>query len=395
MSFFYPDDINVVNQTIELNYPENNINRRHFEKKINDIANSRKNMFKPIEVEGEHIKTPKLYYDITLSNKEPNLNYSALNPTGFSAQHIYLYGLIHDNIANVTDTNKSIVGEMVIEHKPKTAVNQKIYTCYLLEHDDKPSNDLDDLISFIQNENDKPNEFTFNLNNLIGKQKKCIHYESNYDHVFVFFKTISVNSASSKFLKDTLSIATHLFDKSAPTKVSMIEFNKRKTLSSKKNSNDQENNTETFIGNFFGKPTREGNTNMEDVYIDCQPVNESDETETAVTTVIGSEDGKKKQTMDFYKTINHFFMFILIAAVCRFAIPSIYKIAIITNIIRWRDEETEYKKYLRMADYLLMFAIGVFMLHYLRIGMTKEGKGIFTLFFMILIAISVFGYSII
>ena len=33
-------------------------------------------MQKPIDVEGDYIKTPKTYYDITLSNKEDNLNYS-------------------------------------------------------------------------------------------------------------------------------------------------------------------------------------------------------------------------------------------------------------------------------------------------------------------------------
>jgi len=134
---------------------------------------------------------------------------------------------------------------------------------------------------------------------------------------------------------------------------------------------------------------------MEDVYIDCQPVNESEETDTAIATVVGSEDGKKKQTLDFYKTVNHFFLFILIAVVCRLSVPFIYKVAIIKNIVMWRDDENEYKEYIRRADYLILFIIGVFMLHYLRIGMSEEDKSVFTLFFMILGALSVFGYSII
>lgn len=104
---------------------------------------------------------------------------------------------------------------------------------------------------------------------------------------------------------------------------------------------------------------------------------------------------KKKQTLDFYKTINHFFLFIVVAIVCRLSVPFIYKVAIIKNIIMWRDDENEYTKYIRKADYLIIFIIGVFMMHYLGIGMTKEDKGIFTLFFMILGALSVFGYSII
>lgn len=394
MSFFYPNEINIVNETIDLNYPENEINKRHFEKKINHIANSRKNMQKPIDVEGDYIKTPKTYYDITLSNKEDNLNYSALNPTGFAAQHIYLFGLIHDNIADITDNNSTIVGELVIEHRPKTAVNQKVYTCYLLEESDNEPNDMDNLISFINSDDNKTKNIDFNLNNIIKNQPRCIHYESGFNHVFVFLKTINVNSISAKFFKEKLSVNTDLFDKSASTKISMIEFNKRQK-EKKVTIETSENKVESFIGNLFGNTTREGNTNMEDVYIDCQPVNESEETDTAIATVVGSEDGKKKQTLDFYKTVNHFFLFILIAVVCRLSVPFIYKVAIIKNIVMWRDDENEYKEYIRRADYLILFIIGVFMLHYLRIGMSEEDKSVFTLFFMILGALSVFGYSII
>ena len=393
MSFFYPNEINIVNETIDLNYPENEINKRHFEKKINYIANSRKNTNKPIDVEGDYIKTPKTYYDITLSNKEDNLNYSALNPTGFAAQHMYLFGLIHDNIADITDNNSTIVGELVIEHRPKTAVNQKVYTCYLLEESDDEPNDVDNLISFINSDDKKIKNIGFNLNDVIKKQPRCIHYESGFNHVFVFLKSINVNSSSAKFLKENLTVNTDLFDKSVSTKITMIEFNKKQKEKSVKFESDNENKVESFIGSLFGKTTREGNTNMEDVYIDCQPVNESDETDTAI--VVGSEDGKKKQTLDFYKTVNHFFLFLLIAVVCRLSVPFIYKVAIIKNIIMWRDDENEYKEYIRRADYLILFIIGVFMLHYLRIGMSEEDKSIFTLFFMILGALSVFGYSII
>ena len=396
MSFFYPNEINVVNETIDLNYPENEINRRHFEKKIDRAVNTRKKTQNPIDVEGEYIKTPRTFYDITLSNKDINLNYSALNPTGFTAQHMYLFGLIHDNIADVSDNNKSIVGELIIEHKPKTVLNQKIYTCYLLEEADisKP-NDLDNLISFINSDNDKIKNIDFNLNNIIKKQPRCIHYESGFNQVFVFLKSINVNSSSANFLKTNLTLNTNLFDKAGSAKVSMIEFNKKRKETSANFESDKQEGIESFIGSLFGKTTKEGQTNMEDVYIDCQPVNESDETDIAIATLVGSEEGKKKQTLDFYKTINHFFLFIVVAIVCRLSVPFIYKVAIIKNIIMWRDDENEYTKYIRKADYLIIFIIGVFMMHYLGIGMTKEDKGIFTLFFMILGALSVFGYSII
>ena len=109
MSYFYPDEINITNETLELQYPSNEINKRHIEKKMNTVANSKKNTFKPIEVEGDYIASSNTFYQLTLPNKEPNLYYSKLKPTGFSARYLSLYGLIHDNIADVTDNDSSIV----------------------------------------------------------------------------------------------------------------------------------------------------------------------------------------------------------------------------------------------------------------------------------------------
>lgn len=397
MSYFYPDEINITNDTLELQYPKNEINKRHIEKKMNTVANSKKNTFKPIEVEGDYIASPNTFYQLTLPNKEPNLYYSKLKPTGFSARYLSLYGLIHDNIADITDNDSSIVGELVIEHRPKTAVNIRMFTCYLLQQKDGEPNDLDNFVAFFRNEDEKPKELPFDLNNLIGKQKKCIHYQSEYDHVFVFTKPISVNTTTAKFIKTSLTSETNLFEKSAISGVNMIEFGTTEQKKKEKSANtNDESPIESFIGSLFGNSTKEGNQNMDDIYIDCQPVDESDETETAViSSIMNTSDSKKKQTIDFYKMINNFFMFILIIVVCRMAIPTIYKVAILNNIIRWRQNSDEYKKYIRLADYLILFLVGFYILHYFRIGMTKEGKSIFTVFFMLIVAVSVFGYSII
>lgn len=397
MSYFYPDEINVTNETLELQYPKNEINKRHIEKKMTTVANSKINKNKPISIEGEFIPTTNEYFQLTLPNKEPNLYYSKLNPSGFSARYLYLYGLIHDNIADVTDNDSTIIGEMVIEHKPKTALNLRIFTCYLLQAGNGEANELDNYIAFINDTNPKVKETSFDLNNLIGKQPKCIHYMSKYDHVFIFTKPISVNNASAAFIKEKLSTKTELFEKSAISGISMIEFGtKTQKKKESKEKEPDENQVESFIGSIFGKSTKEGNTNMDDIYIDCQPVDESDETETAViSSMMNSTDSKKKQTIDFYKMVNNFFMFMLIIVICRMAIPTVYKVVILNNIIRWREDSNDYKKYIRLADYLILFLVGVYIFHYFSIGMTKEGKGIFTVFFMLIAAVSVFGYSII
>ena len=401
MSFFYPDEMNKINEEIDFDYPKTDINQRHIEKNISGLANSRTNTtFKPTEVEGDLIKTPKLFYEITLPFKKPNFDYSKLAPMNFVARRMYMTGLLHNNITNITDNNKSIVGELIVEHKPQNAVNQKMFSCFLLEYSNDTSNDADKLISFISDDKKKETDIAFDMNSIFKGQEKCIRYQSETDYVFIFMKPIPISKASADFISSKLSTSTHLFTTSAPTEAFIIDLVEDKNddkQNSDKGSNKKESKLETFIGSIFGNNVKEG---MDDVYIDCQPIDESEETDTAYTsTIMDSGDSQKQQTSEFFKITSNFFLFIMVAVVCRMTIPHLYKIAILTNIVRWKinetTEETKLHKFIRMADYSLLFLVFVFLMHYLRIGMTKDGKGIFTIFFMLLAGFSAFGYSII
>lgn len=402
MSFFYPNEMSKINEEIDFDYPKTDINQRHIEKNISGLANSRtNNTFKPTDVEGDLIKTPKLFYEITLPFKKPNFDYSKVAPMSFIARRMYLTGLLHNNIANLTDNKKSIVGEIIIEHKPTNAVNQKIFSCFLLEYDNDNSNDMDNLISFISDDKKKETELAFDMNSVFKGQPKCIRYESESDFVFVFMKPIGISKQSADFISAHMATSTNLFTTSAPTEAFVIDLIKEEEenkTNTDKASAKKDSKLETFIGSIFGNNVKEG---MDDVYIDCQPIDESEETDTAYTsTIMNSGDSQKQQTNDFFKITSNFFLFIMVAVVCRMTIPHVYKIALLNNIVRWKigettDKEPELHKYIRMADYSVLFLIFVFLMHYLRIGMTKEGKGIYTIFFMLLAGFSAFGYSII
>ena len=147
-----------------------------------------------------------------LSNSKPNFNFSLLQPTSFTARKFYFHNLIHDNIANVSDTNKAIIGEFIVEHAPKVAVNQRIYSCYLLEQSNNTDNDIDSLISYINEKNNDEENITFDLQSLVRNQKQCIHYVDSFNHIFVFLETIPVNAKSAEFLQ-SLSYKTNLFEK--------------------------------------------------------------------------------------------------------------------------------------------------------------------------------------
>jgi hypothetical protein len=400
MSYFYLNEMEKTHQKIDVNYPVNEINKRHIQKKINGIANSKDNVLVPVKVEGDYIKENKIYYEIILQNKKPNFNFELLNPTSFTARRIYITGLLHSNITNMTDNDKSIIGELIIEHTPKTAVNQKVFSCYLLEITDQGENDLDSIVSYIQSNDNK--DISIDINKLIDNQEKAIHYESNYDHVFVFMKTIPINSSSGSFIKKNLTTKTDLFTVSAPTKSVIINLNEHTENDSKNEENTNKNtkgSQETFIGSIFGK-TIEGVTNQNDVYMECELLDESDERETAyVASKMDSTDSKKNQTIQFYQLASNFFLIIFVLVLCRLAIPPAYKYVILTGIIKWQmnvnDDTINYLKHVRMVDYLILFVIFCYSIHFLAVGMSVPGKEIFNVFFLIFCAMAVFGYSVI
>jgi len=392
MSFLYPDEMIMTEEIIDINYPTFEVNKRDVHKKRTTIANSNKIPQSIDTMDGELISEPQHYYEINISSKQPNLTYSKLNPSSFSSSYMYLHGVIHNNIANITDNNDSIVGEMIIEHIPKSSFNHKVYTCYLLENIEESYNDLDKLITLTNSNGDEQN-IRMNLNNLVYKQKRCIHYISGSNHVFVFLNPISINKQSASYIQNNLAFHTQLFNKFTPEDITMVNLDRSRFYKDKKKNN------ESFIGSLFdNKNVIEGNTNMQDIYIDCQPVNESDETDTAyLTKIMNSEDGSQDQLMTFYKMATNFLLFIIIAIVCRFSIPTIYKIIILNNVIKGFDiqEEIEYKMYIRIADLILIGIVLFHLFNFWGIGMQENGYPIFIVFFLLLLAVMVFSYSII
>tara|TARA_B100000900_G_scaffold398845_1_gene400704 strand:- start:5512 stop:7071 length:1560 start_codon:yes stop_codon:yes gene_type:complete len=410
MSYFYLDEMNILDETINFDYPINEINKRHIEKKISGVANSKMHLDKPIKVQGDPIITPRIYHEIVLSNNKPNLNFSGLNPTSFTARRAYLYGLLHDNIANITDQNKAIIGELVIEHQPKTANNQRIFTCYLLENSNKPNNEIDNLVYFIANKEKNIKDLKFDLNKVIFNQEECIHYEHQYDHIMIFTTPISVNSETADYIKSNLAVKTTLFDTSSntgSTKIILSEKKKKKEISKPDSSENFQNINSSnsffgFISNLFsGKKLKEGHQDMQDIYIDCQPVGDSDETDVAYTTMVNSDTTENKKNEEFYKMIMNFILFIVIIVVCRVAIPGIYKAAVLQNIVQWRYKEDNkpkrqtYLDFIYKADKNISFILGFFTILYLLTFATGENNDIFKVFFMIFAAISSFGYSLI
>ena len=173
--------------------------------------------------------------------------------------------------------------------------------------------------------------------------------------------------------------------------------------------NNETKNTESFIGYMFGDSVKEG---MEDeIYIDCQPVNESDESEIAYTKrLMKGKDSQNEQADTIYKLISSFFYLLFIAFFVRLSIPIAYKLAILKSIVSWKlfdgaqgrfndkgeyvGEQNTFFKFIRIADYWIMTGLLLYILRYFILG-TYPTRKMFTLVAVFLIVFAVFAYSII
>lgn len=402
MSFFHPKELNTTHKSVDLFYHENEIKKRNVQKNVMGVANSNKGVPKPIDVDGEYIKESKTFYQININNKKPNLTVDFLQPTSFTAQRIYLFGLLHNNIADFTDNNKSIVGELIIEHTPKSALNQKVFLCYLLESSDGETSHADDLISYVTN-NNNDDDFKLDLKKIINNQEQTIHYEDEFDHIFVFMKTVPICLESGQFIKENLAQKTDLFSISAPAKSIMIELKTPKdTENDESEIENEQGSQETFLGTIFGKKKQiEGNSNMNDVYMECELLDESDEKETSyVASVSNSKDSNTNQQLNFLKISTNFGMFLLLLFFTRLTIPGVYKFLIIKGILQWAWNEGLAKnnkqqlEHVKMMDYILLIYLFLYLISFFSTGMLP-GKEIFTVLFMFLLAIGLLGYSLI
>ena len=338
MSFFNINENNIsTEEKIKYIYSGVSINHRDITALTNDNnKNSIKNKELP-HVEGKRIPEKNTFYQIKLRNKEPNFIYGGLSPSSYTAKSIYLFGLLHRNISGISSNNKSnIVGEIVIEHTNLNKQLQKVYTCFLLKEtdvtnlpdgqteEDITDNSLDGLIPLI--DNDLQPEYTFDLSSDIPTQTHSIHYVDNNNHIFVFTNPIEINKDTAKFFKTKVSPKTNLFS------IYPTNDNSNKTLFYGSETillNGTSSNQDGFRL-MEGIDEEDNAEESNDIWIDCSPTGESDDTIAAIRNVpIDSEYSNHKEQINGFKMITHFFMFILITLLAFFMVPKLYKSLVI------------------------------------------------------------------
>lgn len=289
------------------------------------------------------------YLQTVFPNTSPtnNLIYTGNNQKNYGTTNLYIYGLLHNNISNVTSPNsKNIIGELVLEH---IMPGGTAYSCFFLTKNadsTAPTNDIDNIYYLLNDPNSLSSTVT--LNNIITTQSNCIIYNSDNNTrktVFVFTTPLQVNASSASAISKYIK-TTSLFNINAPTHYSFL---------SQKNISHQQD---------------------EEIYIDCNPSGVSNSDIQTYNIPINSELSQEKQNMDFMKTTVNFFVFIVGLAFCYFAVPKMYKTVVVDNAIlfnkKYPQSIFDVWQRIRSADIWLTLIISVLFLTMLILGFTDS-----------------------
>ena len=353
MSFFYPNESKFIEGKIEFNYPEKTINKRDIKEKLNYQQTMRKpNQY--LELEGELIDIKDKYYEVQYTDREFQFQDLKMKSGDFHTKKMYVYGLLHHNISQYS--NKNIVGEIVIEHENLSPRKSNVYTCFLLQNNEKNvENSLDKLLQLIKNkDNNKVDIFEekISLNKVIPQQKEVIYYENinpgKKQHIYIFLEPISVNNDSSEFLK-TLTYKTDLFEVNAPMdkKFFSVDFTPK---------SDREGFTSMFSS------VREG---YDGYYLDCRPAGESKDTTPGYVAPIASEFTKSKGTVDGLTILVDLLLFFLLVMTVFFCAPSLYKYTLINPVVASHGEsgaDNIYKTIAGLDIIVLLLNVVIFVL---------------------------------
>ena len=350
MSFFNINENNIsTEEKIKYVYSGVSINHRDITALTND--DSKNSIKKDLpDVEGNRIPNKNMFYQIKLRNKEPNFIYGGLSPSSYTAKSIYLFGLLHRNISGISSNDKAnVVGEIVVEHINVNKQLQKVYTCFLVKEidsniseenpkGDTTDNSLDKLVRMVNNELQP--EQSFDLSSVIPSQTHSIHYVDNNNHIFVFTNPIEINKDTAKFFKTKVSPKTNLFS------IYPTNDNSNKTLFYGSETillNGTSSNQDGFRL-MEGIDEEDNAEETNDIWIDCSPTGESDDTIAAIRNVpIDSEYSNHKEQINGFKMITHFFMFILITLLAFFMVPKLYKSIVIDRFNTNDNKQTAHK----------------------------------------------------
>jgi hypothetical protein len=273
------------------------------------------------------------------SGSTPNLSYPEPN-SGYKLKNMYIHGVIHNNVLKVTtdsngnNFNSEIVGELVLEFSSLTR-EANAYVCYFLVNDstlvvNSQKNDIDSIVDLISGKKNKSINISTNLNNTVSQQSETIIYKNKSDVVIVYTNPISINSNTAATIRN-FATKTTLFPTSPVNRI----YETLNAASIESSSGD-------------------------DIWIDCNPTGESNETIATYNVPINSEYTQNAAKLDLMSMTLHLVVLSFFMALSYFLVPTIYKKLVIdsvnkfvTNPARFPNSEKDRKDLAlnRQTDY--------------------------------------------
>jgi hypothetical protein len=300
-------------------------------------------------------------YNFSPCSVTTNINdiQSVYNTTSF-----YIYGLLH-NITGLTDKLQNVNGEFVIENVSQLD-GSKLYLCFLLQSvsaTDNPTNDPKNglLSQFFNNLVTDSNRIfiekgssSINKNiqispyndQTIPSQTNCITYFDTTKNATVVIYT---NPITYNTITNPSDFKAYLSGLTTTTKLFKTQPN---------SSSDKINNSSNGSNGSNGSTSSTSKTNVENdnIYIDCNPTGESEESIKTYKLPINSNLMNDIQKSSVSTLINNFAMFSILLILCYVGIPQLYSAAVCEK--NMSDEDQYYSR----IFIFVYFAIVIFAL---------------------------------
>jgi hypothetical protein len=288
-------------------------------------------------------KNIKNYYEISYNKNAVIFQSSLLAAKSYIAKKIYLFGLLHKNIDNLTNiSNTDIIGELIIEHEDNN--KSKLFTCFLLkknlnsnaatiitENPDK----IDDIIDFIINYGCKncPTKLTnvkFNniLINSTSVNNKFIYYkDKKNNNIFVFLTPIDIvyneNASFISNLLDTFNLSN--------------KSDKKEAFSDLSDLLDKSYIKEAFTESMFDTTPQDTTTASTDSNVtsdeslDCELIGVGTEKTPIDQLAINALSNELNKNIDLMKIGIYFFDLIILIIITYSIVPYLFSISFRSN----------------------------------------------------------------
>jgi hypothetical protein len=316
----------------------------------------------------------KNYYEITYNADNPNFQSSLLNSNSYKSTKMYVFGLLHNNIINITNTsNTDIIGELVIEHKDNN--NYNLYTCFLLKKNIDPNasanktenpDKIDDIISYInncvvsKNDNCVTKLTNVNLNTILSPStsinNKFIYYKDKQNNnVIVFLTPINITYQEHSVFVSNLLNSTTLFN------INPLDIN-----TSGSNTNNITSNMD--------------NANTEGDILDCELVGVGTENTPIDKLSINTLTNELNRNIDLMKIGIYFFALIVLIMITYSIVPYLFSL-----IINKSDNQTEDNKRISSTIIISTIFIVFYVFLLFHIGFKKNNVSLLFVGFIVVL----------